>query len=104
MDPLRGISIIRTALKGTQQSTERMCRSAIYIYIYSPITHDHDHTIPTQDIHPSDVSNSLECVNILLLQPAGQHQERLQHTSKVWYSTLVHVQTNTISALTVYIL
>ena len=51
----------------------------------SPITRDHEHVIPIEDIHPyqmifsgqkrCSVSNSLECVNILLLQSVGQHQK-----------------------------
>ena len=73
-----GTSIICVTLKGIQRKSTATCRST-----NSPITRSHNHTIPIDDVHPSDdlqsteqvfsVINSLECENILLLQSAGQH-------------------------------
>ena len=54
-DPPRGTSTIHVALKGKQQQSTARDR-------YS-----------TEEV--LNVSNSFECMNILLIQPAGQHQE-----------------------------
>ena len=80
MDPPCGTSIIRMTLKGMQlQSTARKCHGTIVQSLVIMITQFPQRTFTHQIVSSSteevfSVSNILECVNILLLQSAGQHR------------------------------